>query len=325
MTYILVIGGAGYIGSHTCKVLAASGYTPVVFDNLVYGHADAVRWGPFEQGDLSDPARLDEVMQNYDFACVIHFAAFAYVGESVTDPGKYYSNNIQGSLNLLEAMRRNGLDKIVFSSTCATYGEPAQLPIVEDMPQAPVNPYGFTKLVIEQALKDYSAAYGMTHIAFRYFNAAGCDPEGDLGERHDPETHVIPLAINAALGRGEFKLFGTDYDTPDGTAIRDYVHVNDLADAHKRGVDYLLEGGQSEAINLATGVGVSVKELVAAVEAATGRKVPVQYAPRRAGDPPALCADPSKAKNILGWEAQYRDITEIVRTASDWLKKQNSV
>ncbi|MGV1770420.1 UDP-glucose 4-epimerase GalE [Agrobacterium vitis] len=320
MKNILVVGGAGYIGSHACKALSKAGYTPVVYDNLVHGHADSVKWGPFEQGDIADGARLDAVLSKYKPECVMHFAAFAAVGESVTDPAKYYNNNIHGSVCLLDAMRRNGVDTIVFSSTCATYGEVKSLPIVEEAPQSPVNPYGFSKLVIEQALKDYGHAYGLKWVAMRYFNAAGLDPEGDLGERHDPETHAIPLAVLAAMRQTEFNVFGTDYDTPDGTAVRDYIHVCDLADAHVLAIDYLQKGGESGAFNLATGKGTSVKDLLEAVSEAVGAQVPIKYAPRRAGDAPALYASGDKARSLLGWTPQYTDINVIVKTAADWFK-----
>ncbi|MGV1952917.1 UDP-glucose 4-epimerase GalE [Agrobacterium vitis] len=320
MKNILVVGGAGYIGSHACKALSKAGYTPVVYDNLVHGHADSVKWGPFEQGDIADGARLDAVLSKYKPECVMHFAAFAAVGESVTDPAKYYNNNIHGSVCLLDAMRRNGVDTIVFSSTCATYGEVKSLPIVEEAPQSPVNPYGFSKLVIEQALKDYGHAYGLKWVAMRYFNAAGLDPEGDLGERHDPETHAIPLAVLAAMRQTEFNVFGTDYDTPDGTAVRDYIHVCDLADAHVLAIDYLQKGGESGAFNLATGKGTSVKDLLEAVSEAVGAQVPIKYAPRRAGDAPALYASGDKARSLLGWTPQYTDINLIVKSAADWFK-----
>ena len=324
MSNVLVVGGAGYIGSHACKALHKAGYTPVVYDNLVYGHEDAVKWGPFEKGDLLDAARLDTVLSRYKPVCVMHFAAFAYVGESVTDPSKYYGNNITGSLALLDAMRRNGVDTIVFSSTCATYGEVDTLPIIETLPQNPVSPYGYSKLVVENALRDYGRAYGLKWVAMRYFNAAGLDPDGDLGERHDPETHAIPLALLAAMRQTEFNVFGTDYDTPDGTAIRDYIHVCDLADAHVRAIAYLQNGGESTAFNLATGRGTSVKEILSAVEKAVGSPVPVKYAPRRAGDAPVLYATGEKARTLLGWVPEYTDIDLIVKTAADWFRRHHN-
>lgn len=322
MAVVLIVGGAGYIGSHACKALAQQGHTPVVYDNLVYGHEDSVKWGKFEKGDILDSGRLDEVFQKHNPSHVMHFAAYAYVGESVTDPAKYYKNNVMGSINLLEAMRRNSIKNIIFSSTCATYGDVDTLPITEETPQAPINPYGQTKLMVEQALKDYSRAYGLKWVVFRYFNAAGCDPDGELGERHDPETHVIPLAIEAAIDQGSFKIFGTDYDTPDGTAIRDYIHVSDLAEAHCLGVDFLDRTQGNEAFNLATGNGVSVLQIVSAVNMAVGTDVPVELATRRAGDPPALYSVAHKAKNMLCWTPRFVNIRETVETAARWFKEQ---
>lgn len=319
---VLVTGGAGYIGSHTCKALAANSYRPIVLDNLTYGHEDAVKWGPLIKGDISNSALLDQVFTDYSIDLVLHFAAYAYVGESVADPEKYYQNNVAGTLSLLGAMRRRKINKIVFSSTCATYGIPAALPITEETPQNPINPYGYTKLVVENIFRDYQHAYGLNWCVLRYFNAAGCDPEGDLGERHDPETHAIPLAIAAALGTGQsFKVMGIDYDTHDGTAIRDYIHVSDLADAHVKAAQYLINGGQSLAFNLATGQGTSVKEILAAVQAATGRAVPHENVPRRAGDPPSLYAQATLAKQKLGWQPKFMDIKETVKTATNWFSK----
>ena len=323
---ILVIGGAGYVGSHACKALGLGGFEPVVFDNLSSGHADAVKWGPLEIGDMLDPDRLDAVFRKYKPELVMHFAAFAYVGESVTDPAKYYRNNVVGTLSLLDAMRRNGVDSIVFSSTCATYGVPESLPITELTPQRPINPYGFTKLVIERALADYEVAYGLRWAAMRYFNAAGCDPDGELGERHAPETHAIPLAILAALGKGpQFKVFGTDYDTEDGSAVRDYVHVSDLASAHVAAIPYLLNGNASQAFNLATGSAVSVLELLRSVERVTGRPVPVELSARRAGDPPALYAVADKARRVLGWQPDHTDIDGIVGSAAAWFTRHHNL
>ncbi len=321
MRNILVIGGAGYIGSHTCKRLRREGYNPIVYDSLVTGHRDAVKWGPLEVGDIRDSIRLDEVLDKYRPECVMHFAAFAYVGESVSEPLKYYNNNVCGSISLLDALIRNGVDQIIFSSSCATYGEAKELPITERHPQAPVNPYGFSKYVIEQALRDYGNAYQLKWVSFRYFNAAGLDPEGELGERHDPETHAIPLAISAAIRQQIFNVFGTDYSTPDGTAVRDYIHVSDLADAHVRAVGYLASGGESSAFNLATGKGTSVNELIKAVEMAVGKTVPTNFAARRPGDPPILFANAELAHNVLGWSPQFTDISEIVKTAASWFMK----
>lgn len=316
---ILVTGGAGYIGSCTCKMLAAHHYLPVSYDNLVYGHRQAVQWGPLEEGDLLDTDRLEQVFQTYKPEAVIHFAAFAYVGESVVDPGKYYRNNVCGTVNLLEAMRRNSCRKIVFSSTCATFGIPESLPITETAPQQPINPYGRSKLMIERMLEDYQAAYGIRYVILRYFNAAGADPESETGERHVPETHLIPLVIDAARGKaGSVEIFGTDYNTPDGTAIRDYIHITDLADAHVRSLDLLNRTDRSDHFNLGTGVGVSVKQIVSCVEQLRGGHVPVVLGPRRAGDPPELIADPRKAKSVLSWQPVNSDLTTIIRTALAW-------
>lgn len=318
---ILVTGGAGYVGSHACKALAKAGYTPVVFDNLSRGHREAVRWGPLVTGELSDRPALVAAMREHSVAAVMHFAAFAYVGESVAEPELYYRNNVIGTLNLLGAMREAGIGSIVFSSTCAVYGEPDEIPMRENVPLAPVNPYGETKLAIERALKWYGPAYGIRYAALRYFNAAGADPEGEIGEGHEPETHVIPLAIRAALGQaGPISVFGDDYPTADGSAVRDYIHVADLADAHVRALDYLGRGGESAAINLGTGTGTSVLELIASIERIGGQRVPHNLGPRRAGDPPALVADPSLAARLLGWRARHSDIDTIVRTALAWHK-----
>ncbi|CDY78541.1 UDP-glucose 4-epimerase [Caballeronia glathei] len=321
----LVTGGAGYIGSHTCKMLARAGHTPIVFDNLSTGHADAVKWGPLCVGDLLDAGALDAAFETHQPDIVIHFAALAYVGVSMQDPASYYRVNVGGTQSLLDAMRHHDVARIVLSSSCATYGIPAVLPITEDTPQHPVNPYGFTKLITEHMAADYERAYGLRWIALRYFNAAGADPEGELGERHDPETHAIPLAIGAALGTGSaFKVMGTDYPTRDGSAVRDYVHVNDLADAHLRAMTHLLQGGDSGAFNLATGRGTSVLELLDAVRAATGKPVNAMRAPRRAGDPPALYAQADKAQRVLGWKPQYMDIGPMVETAAKWFIETDS-
>ncbi len=321
---ILVTGGAGYVGSHACKVLARAGYRPVVFDNLSRGRREAVRWGPLVEGELADMARLSAALAEHRVSAVMHFAAYAYVGESVADPALYYRNNLGGTLSLLEAMRDAGVGEIVFSSTCATYGTPDAVPIREEAPQRPINPYGETKLAIERALHWYGQAYGVRSAALRYFNAAGADPEGEIGECHEPETHLVPLVLQAALGRRpQIDIFGTDYPTPDGTAIRDYVHVQDLGVAHLRALERLRGGGGSIAVNLGTGSGHSVREVIAAAEAATGRKVPAQAAPRRPGDPPALVADPSLAAEILGWRPQHSDLDTIIRTALAWQTRQS--
>lgn len=321
---ILVTGGAGYIGSHTCKVLAQAGYTPVTLDNLVYGHPWAVRFGPFVQADLLDRAALDRAFDEYRPSAVLHFAAFTYVGESVTDPGKYYRNNAAGTLTLLEAMRDHGCKRMVFSSSCAVYGLPQALPLTEGHPQAPMNPYGVSKAMSERMMADFGLAHGLRSVCLRYFNAAGADPGGGLGEDHDPETHLIPLAVEAALGkRPPLQVFGSDYPTPDGTAVRDYVHVLDLAQAHVAALRYL-ESGEANgaspcsAFNLGTGRGASVAEVLAAVAAVSGRAVPHTMGPRRAGDPPMLVAQAELAEKVLGWRPAYADVLEIIRTAWDW-------
>jgi UDP-glucose-4-epimerase GalE len=319
MAAILVTGGAGYVGSHACKALAAAGHTPVAYDNLGRGHRELVRWGPLEVGDLADAARLDEVFGRHRPEAVMHFAAFAYVGESVEDPARYWRNNVGGTLELVEAARRAGVKALVFSSTCSTYGVPERTPIGEDAPQRPINPYGATKLAIERMLSDYAAAYGLRSVSLRYFNAAGCDPDGETGELHDPETHVIPRVLMAATGEiGEVEVFGTDYPTPDGTCLRDYVHVADLAQGHVQALDYLARGGAATAVNLGTGRGFSVREVIAAAEQVTGRRIPVRAAPRRPGDPPVLVADPARARALLGFAPRYTELAPIVATAWRW-------
>jgi len=316
---ILVTGGAGYIGSHTAKALARAGYRPVTYDSLVYGHRHAVKWGPFVEGDIADTAKLERVIKDEAIDAIVHFAAFAYVGESVTKPEIYFQNNVVGSLSLLDAMRHTGVKPIVFSSTCATYGMPDRMPITEDTLQRPINPYGETKLMIERALAWYGPAHDIRSVSLRYFNACGADPEGEIGEEHDPETHLIPLILDAALGkRAAIDVFGTDYPTPDGTAVRDYIHVQDLADAHVKALSYLFEGGATTQVNLGTGTGNSVTEVIDAVERVTGRKVPKRLVARRAGDPPELVADPSKANSLLGWRPRMSDIDSIIRTAWAW-------
>jgi UDP-arabinose 4-epimerase len=322
---ILVTGGAGYIGSHACKALAQAGYTPVTYDNLSRGHRHAVRWGPLVQGDVGDRATVVAALKAHDIAAVMHFAAFAYVGESGADPALYYRNNVIGTLTLLDALREVGVGRIVFSSTCATYGLPEVMPIAETTPQRPVNSYGETKLTIERALYWYSQAYGLRSVALRYFNAAGCDRAGEIGEEHDPETHLIPLVLRAALGSGPpVSILGTDYPTPDGTAVRDYIHVEDLASAHVLALEYLADGGASTALNLATGQGYSVREIIAAVARAVGHGVPQREAPRRAGDPPALVADPSLARATLGWRTQCSDLDTIIGSALAWERRRHN-
>jgi UDP-arabinose 4-epimerase len=320
----LVTGGAGYIGSHTCKALAASGHIPIAYDNLVYGHPWAVRWGPLEKGDIADRQRLDQVIKQYQPEGVIHFAAYAYVGESVQDPAKYYRNNVGGSLSLLEAMRDHGIPYIVFSSTCATYGVPERIPIPESHPQRPINPYGQSKLMVEQILRDFRVAHGIQSISLRYFNAAGADPETEIGEAHDPETHLIPLVLDAASGqRPHITIFGDDYDTPDGTCIRDYIHVTDLAQAHVLAVEALATHQSVQpAYNLGNGQGFSVKEVIATAEAVTQRGIPVQIGARRPGDPPRLVGDASAIMQDLGWKPDYADLTQILATAWRWHQKQ---
>ena len=315
---ILVTGGAGYIGSHACKSLARAGFEPVAYDNLVYGHRWAVQWGPLEVGDIADHERLVGVLEQYRPEAVIHFAAFAYVGESVQDPAKYYRNNVCGSVALLEAMRTADIRRIVCSSTCATYGVPRQVPIPDSHPQDPINPYGWSKRMIEQALRDYAQAYEFSCCALRYFNAAGADPDGETGEVHDPETHLIPNVLKAATGELEHvSIFGDDYDTPDGTCIRDYIHVSDLADAHVLALAALEAPGFS-AYNLGTETGHSVTEIIDAAEAIVGRPIPKRSAPRRAGDPPRLVADARRAKRELGWSPKWAGIEDVVGTAWRW-------
>ena len=321
MTQILVMGGAGYIGSHTVKHLLDNGYEVVVADNLIYGHEEAVDGrAKFELADLADVETLKKIFAQYKIDAVIHFAAFTYVGESVVNPQKYYQNNVVGTINLLNAMLEAKVKKIVFSSTCATYGEPKYTPIDEKHPQNPINPYGRTKLMIEQIFADYEKAYGLKHIALRYFNAAGCAGDGSIGESHEPETHLIPLVLKAISGeRANIKVFGTDYDTPDGSCIRDYIHVEDLALAHRLAVEKADE--YCGCINLGTGIGTSVLEIIKAAEKVTGKTCPVEYDLRREGDPARLFADNQKAKDILGWTPRYTNIEQIIKTA--WIWEQN--
>ena len=316
---VLVTGGAGYIGSHTCKALSLAGYTPVTYDNLVHGHRWAVQWGPLVRGDVADGELLAETLRRHSIAAVIHFAGYAYVGESMSYPGKYFRNNIANTLTLLEAIESVGVDKIVFSSTCATYGAPAELPITEDMPQEPINPYGESKLVVERMLQWWGLAHRLQWAALRYFNAGGADPDGEIGEDHQPETHLIPLAIEAALGlRGPLEIYGSDYQTADGTAVRDYIHVTDLASAHVRALKHLERGGESVALNLGTGSGHSVREVVDMIGQISGRHVPVQFGARRDGDPPKLVANADRAREILGWQPRHSSLHSIVETAWRW-------
>ncbi|WP_305983963.1 UDP-glucose 4-epimerase GalE [Roseibium sp. MMSF_3544] len=314
---ILVTGGAGFIGSHTCKQLASEGIEPVTYDNLSTGNLEAVRWGPFLRGDIRDTAHLRETLAAFGVETVIHFAASAYVGESVKDPAAYYDNNVRGTLSVLEACRAAGVDQLIFSSSCATYGIPPKLPISEDSVQDPINPYGKTKLMAEHIIKDYANAYGLKYVILRYFNASGADPDGELGEWHDPETHLIPRAMMAAAGRlPHLDVFGATYDTSDGTCLRDYVHVRDLADAHVLAWRHLDNGGESSAYNIGSGQCHSVREIVDSVERVTAQPVPMQVREKRAGDPPVLYANPQKASDEIGFKARYSDIDTIVRTAA---------
>jgi UDP-arabinose 4-epimerase len=316
-----VTGGAGYIGSHACKALAAAGLLPVAYDDLSRGHDWAVRWGPLERGNILDRARLDAVIERHRPIAVMHFAALAYVGESVADPAIYYRNNVVGALAVLDAMRAGGVERIVFSSSCTTYGVQSAEPISESASQAPVNPYGATKLVIEQAMREYAAAYGLRAVALRYFNAAGADPDGEIGEAHDPEPHLIPLVLDAAANGTVLTINGDDYPTPDGSCIRDYVHVADLADAHLRALRSLERPAGLDAFNLGTGHGLSNLQIVEAARAETGREIATRFGPRRAGDPPVLTADSTKARRELGWTPQLSGVADIIGAAWRWRQR----
>ena len=319
MTRILVTGGAGYIGSHTAKRLSQAGFEPVTIDDLSAGHSWAVKWGPFIKGDIGEQKLIQDVVAEYHIQAVLHFAAHTYVGESIVHPRKYFGNNVARTLKMLDTLVDCSVKHIIFSSSCATYGDPDRVPISESHPQRPVNPYGESKLMVERILHWYGHAYGIKAACLRYFNAAGADPDGELGELHTPETHLIPLVIQAALeARHPVSLFGTDYPTPDGTAIRDYAHVCDLADAHLLALEYLLNGGGSVELNLGTGRGHSVLEVIQAVEKVSGCPVPVLRSGRRPGDPPELVADAARAFEVLNWRARYVDLCEIVRTAWTW-------
>lgn len=329
---VLVVGGAGYIGSHMVKLLARQGHSVTVFDNLSTGHRDAVARAEFIEGDLRRLEDVSRALGRRRFGVVMHFAACCYVGESVQEPAKYYRNNVVGTLNLLDAMREAGTRRIVFSSTCSTYGDPISVPMDETHPQQPVNPYGMTKLAAERAMADYGRAYGFRTISLRYFNAAGCDPDGELGERHDPETHLIPLVLREALrvraggkpADTQLQIFGDDFDTPDGTCIRDYVHIADLCGAHEQAMDRLLGSAEPgfEAFNLGTGRGHSVKEVIEACRRVTGQDIRYRVAGRRPGDPARLVASAGRAQEVLGWSPQYRDFEEIVATAWRWFLRQ---
>jgi len=324
---VLVTGGAGYIGSHAVLALQKAGYGVIVLDNLVYGHqeiAEDVLKVKLIVGDTSDRALLDDLFANHDIAAVMHFAAYAYVGESVQTPDKYYRNNVLGTLTLLEAMLAAGIKHFVFSSTCATYGVPENVPITEDESQKPINPYGKTKLMVEDILEDFDTAYDFRSVRFRYFNAAGADPSGNLGEDHTPETHLIPLVLLTALGkRDSISIFGTDYPTPDGTCVRDYIHVSDLADAHVLGLEYLLKGGETAAFNLGNGSGFSVKEIIEASRAVTGKEIKAIECDRRPGDPPMLVGSAAKAKEVLGWNPRFADVKAIIAHAWQWHQKRH--
>lgn len=318
MTNILVAGGAGYIGAHTCLDLYNKGFKPIVYDNLSNGHAEFVKWGPLEQGDIRDRRKLDEVLGKYRPLAIVHFAAAIEVGESVRDPGGFYDNNVVGTITLLRAAQAAGIDKIVFSSTCATYGSPLSIPMNEAHSQSPINPYGRSKLIVEQILKDLDLYQGFRSLILRYFNAAGADPEGRIGEWHSPETHAIPIAIETALGRRPyFQVLGTDYDTRDGSCIRDFVHVLDLADAHTRAVQHLLNNGTSHALNLGTGRGTTVMELLETVQQVVGKRIEIKYGLRREGDSPALVADNALATQTIGWSPRH-DLKSIIGTAWNW-------
>ena len=326
---VLVTGGGGYIGSHTVKALQKVGYNVVILDNLVYGHRDLVEQvlkAKLIEGDIGDRTLLDHIFSTYSISAVIHFAAYAYVGESTTNPAKYYANNVCATLTLLETMIKAGIDKLVFSSTCAIYGVPDKLPILETHSKNPVNPYGQTKLIVEKMLDDFDRAYSLRSVCFRYFNAAGADPAGDLGEDHTPETHLIPLVLDtAAQRRDAVSIFGTDYPTADGTCIRDYIHVSDLADAHVLGLDHLLQGRSSQKINLSNGSGFSVRQVIETARTVTNCPIKVIEEARRPGDPPALVGSSDKAIDLLGWQPRYPDLVDIIAHAWQWHQKRHGL
>ncbi len=322
---ILVTGGAGYIGSHVCKALARSGYLPVCYDDLSTGHDWAVKWGPLERGDLANPTRLAEVVAAHRPVAAIHLAGFIAVGESVTDPAKYYSNNVAATLTLLRVLNEAGVGRIVFSSSAAVYGSPDRVPVEECHPTNPTNPYGWTKLIVEQVLADFAIAYGTHSVSLRYFNAAGADPEGEIGESHEPETHLIPLVLDAALGRREaITIFGDDYDTPDGTCIRDYIHVADLAEAHVLALGRLNQdaGTRAEAFNLGNGKGFSVREVIATAARVTEKDIPLRRAPRRDGDPAMLVSAAGRAQAELGWSQRHAALETQIAHAWAWHLKR---
>lgn len=316
---ILIIGGAGYIGSHINKMLNQLGHETIILDNLSYGHNEFAKWGKFIEGNINETSKLERIFQNYPVDSVMHFAAFTYVGESVTDPQKYYVNNVKNTINLLESMRKYQIKNFIFSSTCAVYGEPQVLPLKEDHPLNPINPYGRSKLMVETILKDYSDAYDFNYASLRYFNAAGADPEGEIGEWHNPETHLIPLVLDAASGRRDaINIFGTDYPTKDGTCIRDYIHVCDLAQAHLKALNYLKDKDSSEIFNLGNGNGFSVREVIDTAQRITGKTIKFIEDDRRPGDPPILVGSAKKAKKVLGWKPHWKDLSEIIETAWIW-------
>jgi len=316
---IMVTGGAGYIGSHTCKALAAGGFEPVTYDNLSRGNRWAVKWGPLEVGDIADERRLREVLDRHQPAAVVHFAAFAYVGESVENPNLYYQNNVCGSASLLRTITQSKPIPVVFSSTCATYGVPDKVPITEDHPQRPINPYGFSKLVVERILSDLDQAHGLRSVSLRYFNAAGGDPDNEIGEAHNPETHLIPLILAAARDGTAVTVFGNDYDTPDGTCVRDYIHVADLASAHVKALEYLLAGGKTCALNLANAHGFSVMEVIETAQRVCGKKIKINVAPRRPGDPPILVGSADRARALLGWTPTRSALEVQIADAWNWM------
>ena len=319
MTRILITGGAGYVGSHCARALAEAGYKAVVFDNLIFGHRDFVRWGKLIEGDIRDPDALDAVFRADRFDAVMHFAALAYVGESVSDPGRYYDVNVHGTRVLLDAMMRAGVRSLVFSSSCALYGEPTHMPISENAKLDPINPYGFTKLVCERMMDDFEHAHGLKSARLRYFNAAGAEPTAEIGEDHNPETHLIPLVLDVALGiRPEIQIFGTDYPTPDGTALRDYIHVCDLARAHVLALSHLLHHRETIAVNLGSGQGISVRQVIETVQDVTGRPIRAKQSARRPGDPAELVADPRKAREVLDWSAERSSLKTIIADAWRW-------
>jgi UDP-glucose 4-epimerase len=319
---ILIAGGAGYIGSHANKILNKKGFETIVYDNLSRGHRELAKWGHFIQGDLADKDQLRLCFKTYPITAVMHYCAFCYVGESVDHPAEYYRNNVANTLNLLDVMVEFGVKYFIFSSTCSTYGNPLQIPMTEDHPQQPINPYGKSKLMVEQILKDYDAAYGIRHVCLRYFNAAGADPAGEIGEWHEPEPHLIPLLLQVAAGQREhIQIYGVDYETPDGTCIRDYIHINDLATAHLLALEYLQSGAPSDAFNLGNGNGFSVREVIQSVERVTGKSIKVVETERRFGDPPILVGSSVKAGQMLNWQPQYTSLDEIIKTAWRWQKK----